>query len=118
MELNEILAIYRKKAKLKQSEMGEKLGITGSAYSAIELGRTPLTVDRIFDLVDILGQEFSIVFIMYFQNRLIKTYVSEDLSATNEIDKQMKKGSLDMENFFVLAKRGEMEIMKHVIEGN
>jgi transcriptional regulator with XRE-family HTH domain len=115
MELNEILAIYRKKAKLKQSEMGEKLGMTGGGYSAIEQGRTPITVDRVFDLIDILGEQFAMVFMLYFQNRLVKTYISEDMNTTSEIEKEMKKGSFDVEKLMLLAKKGEMEIMKHAI---
>lgn len=115
MELHEIIAIYRKKAKLKQSEMAEKLGLTSSGYSAVEQGRASITVDRIFDLVNILGEEFAVIFILYFQNRLVKAYISEDMNSTNEIEKEMKKGSLDIEKMLLISKKGELEIMKHVI---
>lgn len=118
MELNEILAVYRKKAKFKQSEMGEKLGLTGGAYAAIEQGRTPPTIDRIFEFIDIFGEEFALIFMLYIQNRIVKKYLSEDMNVTKEIEKEMKKGSYDIEKLLLISKKGELEIMKHIINSD
>lgn len=117
MELNEILAIYRKRAKLKQIEVGEKLGITGGAYAAIEQGRTPLSVDRLFDFINVFGEEFATVILLYFQNKILKiTLNQEKLNMTNDLEKEIKKDNLDIHKFATTAKQSEIEFINRLIE--
>lgn len=117
MELHEILAIYRKRAKLKQIEVAEKLGVTGGTYAAIEQGKTAVTIDRLFEFISIFGEEFAMIIIVYIQNKTLKLLFKEDnLNVTTEWEKEMKKGSLDIDNFLLIAKKGEIELMKKAIE--
>jgi transcriptional regulator with XRE-family HTH domain len=118
MELYEILAIYRKRAKLKQIEVAERLGVTGGTYAAIEQGKTSLTIDRVFEFVNIFGEEFAMVLMAYFQTKLLKSLSidEQDLTITKEMEREMRKGSLDVDNFMLISKKGEIELMKKAFE--
>jgi transcriptional regulator with XRE-family HTH domain len=119
MELYEILGIYRKRAKLKQVEVAQRLGVTGGTYAAIEQGKTSLTIDRVFELVNVFGEEFAMVLMAYFQTKLLKSLAIDeykDLTLTKEMEKEMRKGSLDVDNFMLISKKGEIELMKKAFE--
>jgi transcriptional regulator with XRE-family HTH domain len=117
MEIHEILGIYRKRAKLKQTEVAERLHVTGGTYAAIEQGKTAITIDRVFEFVNIFGEEFAMVLMAYFQSKLLRSLsLDEDLTVNKEIEKEIKKGSLDVDNFMLIAKKGELELMKRAFQ--
>ncbi len=53
------IAKGRKEQKISQKEMGEKLGISQTAYRKIETGETDLKVVTMFQIMEILGMRFN-----------------------------------------------------------
>lgn len=45
----------RKRAGVTQAELARRLGLNQSTVSRLEQGRSPLTVDRLFDVSRVLG---------------------------------------------------------------
>ena len=48
------IKILRKKLGISQFAMAEKLGISQNAFSKIELGKSELTLNRLYQVADIL----------------------------------------------------------------
>lgn len=64
---------YRKRAGLSQSEMADKLNITQTAYSKLELGKTKLSEFYLFKIASILNlQPDELIDAEYLKNYKIK----------------------------------------------
>ncbi|ODV42742.1 hypothetical protein AWV79_24280 [Cupriavidus sp. UYMMa02A] len=55
--LTELLQAFRKQAALKQSEIAVRLGVTQQTISALERNADKVSVDRLLQLLSILGVE-------------------------------------------------------------
>ncbi|GAB3934372.1 helix-turn-helix domain-containing protein [Mucilaginibacter myungsuensis] len=53
--INQNIRKLRERDFLSQEYMAAKMGIGQNAYSKIELGKTKITLDRLFAIADILG---------------------------------------------------------------
>lgn len=53
---------YRKKKKMKQEELGRKLGISQQLLSSYENGKTKISISLAFDICEILEQPIEKVF--------------------------------------------------------
>lgn len=85
----------RKKKGLSQEELAKTLGINKIAYNRIENGKTKLTFDRVYQLMDILGTDF----VYEFENNSRPLYVvNEDIEALKnelkELEKQLSEKQL------------------------
>ena len=53
--INHNIRKLRERDYLSQEYMAAKMGVGQNAYSKIELGKTKITLDRLFAIADILG---------------------------------------------------------------
>ncbi len=56
------LFIYRKKARLRQFDLAQKLGVTEQLISAYETGRARVSIDRAIEIGRILKTDPKLIF--------------------------------------------------------
>jgi len=61
METNRMIESWRVQAGLKQKEVAEKLYLTPQAYSLLEKGKRPLSLERMQKIADICGKDLRLI---------------------------------------------------------
>jgi len=61
------LFLFRRKAKMRQFDLAQKLGITEQAVSGYETGRTKVTIDRGIEIARVLGADPKDIFPYLFK---------------------------------------------------
>lgn len=61
------LFLYRRKAKMRQFDLAQRLGVTEQAVSGYETGRTKLSIDRAVEIARVLGVEPKDIFPSLFR---------------------------------------------------
>ena len=91
----ERIKVLRTERKFTQAYMADELGITSGAYSNIERGATPVTLNRLSEIAKILKVEISEIIV-------------DDKMKSNNISDPLKN--------YGFATKGDIEELMHIIK--
>lgn len=84
----------RKKRGISQEELAKKLGINKIAYNRIENGKTKLSFERLYELIDILGVDFIYELENKLPNNIEKEAIKSLENKSKELEQQLSEKRL------------------------